>query len=200
MRAIAHLGAGALLSAAAALTYGCATIAGIEPPDTSPAKQHCVDGKRDDGETDIDCGGPDCLTCGGDPCTADAECQSGSCAVTKCVEPTCSDGVFDGYESSLDCGDPRGAAVDCTLCSLGDHCFNHCNCASSFCDPSTSLCADGTPSCNNCTDGVTDHNETDVDCGGLTACPRCGDGKKCVSDADCVTGHACGATTHVCGP
>jgi hypothetical protein len=200
MRAAARmLGAGALLSVAAALSYGCALVAGIEPADPSPAKRHCIDGKLDADETDIDCGGADCLACGGDPCTEDAQCQSGTCAVTVCRKPTCSDGVFDGYESSLDCGDPRGAAINCSLCALGAHCFNHCNCESGFCDPTMSICTEGSPSCDPCTDGVTDHNESDLDCGGLTACPRCADGEKCVSDADCAAGHHCSAA-NVCGP
>ena len=37
-----------------------------------------------------------------------------------------------------------------------------------------------------CSNGVADSGETDVDCGG--ACAACGDGKKCVYDADCASG------------
>lgn len=46
--------------------------------------------------------------------------------------------------------------------------------------------ADGTtPSCS---DGIKNGGETDVDCGGATACPRCGTGKMCVAGSDCVSG------------
>jgi hypothetical protein len=36
-----------------------------------------------------------------------------------------------------------------------------------------------------CVDGVLNGAETDIDCGGL--CPRCDDGKKCTSSADCIS-------------
>ncbi len=46
--------------------------------------------------------------------------------------------------------------------------------------------ADGvTPSCS---DGIKNGGETDVDCGGATACPRCGNGKTCAAGSDCVSG------------
>lgn len=44
---------------------------------------------------------------------------------------------------------------------------------------------DGPPAI--CIDGVFDGTETDVDCGG-TICPKCVDGKHCVSDGDCAGG------------
>ncbi len=171
-----------------AVVHGCAVVAGIVPPDTSPAKQHCVDGIEDFDETDIDCGGKDCLACGGAPCTTNDDCQSGGCTAGTCVAPNCDDGVFDGYESSLDCGDPRGAAVGCPLCDNGLHCFNGCNCQSAFCDPTTQACAGGTPNCDLCADGIVDGGETDRDCGGPTNCPRCAAGQKCASGTDCTSG------------
>jgi hypothetical protein len=154
------------LLALCVLGYGCAQIAGIDAADTTPSKQHCVNGVRDKDEQDIDCGGKDCLACGGAPCTSGAQCQSNACSGGKCNPPTCSDGVFDGYESSVDCGDPRGTLVNCALCSTGDHCFNNCNCATGYCDPSSHTCADGTPACDYCADGVLDRGETGIDCGG----------------------------------
>jgi len=191
----------ALLLAGAALVHGCALVAGIQDADTSASKQHCIDGKRDADEVDIDCGGNDCGACGGAACTQDSDCQSGSCASGKCAEPTCSDGVWDGYESSLDCGDPRGALIMCTLCAVGEHCWNGCNCDSGFCDPSSSTCQSGTPNCDMCADGVKDGTETGVDCGGTCATMKgkpCPDGAGCTVDADCMAGHHCDMTT--CGP
>jgi hypothetical protein len=151
----------------------CAQIAGIQPADTTPSKQHCVDGIKDYDEQDIDCGGKDCLACGGAPCTQGSTCQSASCVSMQCAQPTCSDGVFDGYESSVDCGDPRGSLVDCPPCAEGVHCYDDCNCASGYCDPSSNTCALGTDACDHCTDGVLDFGETGVDCGGPCApCPE----------------------------
>jgi hypothetical protein len=181
-------------AAVGATVHGCAIVAGIEPPNTDPAKQHCVDGIKDYDERDIDCGGKDCLACGGAACTANGECQSGGCSGGLCVEPNCSDGVFDGYESSLDCGDPRGAAVGCPLCDEGVHCYNGCNCATAYCDPTTNACGGGTPNCDSCADGVEDGEETDIDCGGPTMCPRCLTGQKCMTGSDCASGACPGAT------
>jgi hypothetical protein len=45
-----------------------------------------------------------------------------------------------------------------------------------------------------CSDGITNGNETDVDCGGPD-CPRCADGKACLASTDCVSGSC---ITHVC--
>lgn len=178
-----------------ALVHGCALVAGIQLPDSDPSLRHCVDGTKDDGETNIDCGG-DCLACGDAGCTASSECQSGTCTSGVCAVPTCSNGVFDGYESSLDCGDPRGAAVGCLGCQDGLHCYNGCNCASSFCDLSTNTCAEGTPNCDTCADGVQDNTESDIDCGGtgMPMCPRCVSGQTCTMGSDCVSG-TCNGTT-----
>jgi hypothetical protein len=50
----------------------------------------------------------------------------------------------------------------------------------------------GAPSCF---DGKLNGGESDVDCGGL--CPRCGDGKRCASSADCESGF-CTGTCQLC--
>src|SRR5581483_11242975 len=47
-----------------------------------------------------------------------------------------------------------------------------------------------------CSDGVTNGNETDVDCGG--SCSACALGKMCKLDGDCGTGHYCHATMNQC--
>ncbi len=194
----------AVLLAAGALVQGCSLVAGIQDADTSPSKQHCIDGRRDADEVDIDCGGKDCPACGDAPCTQDSDCQSGTCTGVKCQVPTCSDGVWDGYESALDCGDPRGQLIECPKCTDGVHCWNGCNCESGFCDPSTSTCGEGTPNCDGCADGVMDGDETGVDCGGTCATmgKRCPAGAGCTVDGDCAPGHHCDVKgdTHTCGP
>jgi hypothetical protein len=40
----------------------------------------CPDGKMDNGETDVDCGGPNCGKCAkGMKCTAATDCVTGTC-------------------------------------------------------------------------------------------------------------------------
>ncbi len=52
-----------------------------------------------------------------------------------------------------------------------------------------------------CQDGAQDGGETDVDCGGVTMCPRCMDGLKCINDTDCKGGNcAVMAGLKLCGP
>jgi hypothetical protein len=197
-RPIGAAAAAVLLLAMAHGAIGCALVAGLSSPDTSPSKQHCVDGVKDADEVDIDCGGKDCLACAGAACSSAGECQSDGCVNGTCSAPTCSDGVFDGYESSLDCGDPRGTLVGCPLCDDGSTCFNGCNCTSGFCDPGSGTCAvspEGTLNCDFCKDGVKDGMESDVDCGGTT-CPACAAGKHCGAASDCAS-MACSAG--VCG-
>jgi hypothetical protein len=47
-----------------------------------------------------------------------------------------------------------------------------------------------------CTDGFQDGAETDVDCGGGT-CPKCGNAKSCLVNADCQSGN-CNLGSHHC--
>jgi|GEM_PF-4366363 len=54
--------------------------------------QHCTNGIQDADETDIDCGGDDCISC-----------------------PTCNDGMLNGNEIGVDCGGP-----DCSVCPSED--------------------------------------------------------------------------------
>ena len=39
----------------------------------------------------------------------------------------------------------------------------------------------------NCMDGMVNGGETDVDCGGATACPRCANGFNCLAGSDCLS-------------
>lgn len=39
-----------------------------------------------------------------------------------------------------------------------------------------------------CVDKVQNNGESDVDCGGMTPCPRCVSGKSCTDGGDCVNG------------
>jgi hypothetical protein len=60
------------------------------PVDIGPCGQrtyalHCYDHKKNDDETDVDCGGSRCPTCAADEtCSADHDCSSGTCTDGSC--------------------------------------------------------------------------------------------------------------------
>ncbi|WAS91213.1 lamin tail domain-containing protein [Nannocystis punicea] len=133
----------------------------------------CDDTEQNGGETDEDCGGPDCSPCGDDlACAVPSDCQSQVCTGGVCKAPTCDDEVANGGESDVDCGGP-----DCDPCDDGLACEGPGDCQSGVCD--NDVCAP--PGCN---DGVENGDETDVDCGGDT-CDPCDDDQACEIDADC---------------
>ncbi|MEZ4338106.1 MAG: fibrinogen-like YCDxxxxGGGW domain-containing protein [Sandaracinaceae bacterium] len=149
----------------------------------------CTDGVQNGAETDVDCGGGTCAACAdGGGCTRNRDCASRVCDVASmtCVAASCTDGVLNGSETGTDCGGP-----DCAACPDGDPCATGSDCASGVCDGTTLTCAAPT-----CTDGVTNGNETDTDCGGLD-CPRCVPGDDCLIGRDC-TSEVCGSGTHTC--
>ncbi len=71
-----------------------------------PTCASCSDGKRNQGETDIDCGGP-CSSCyDGEACRIDDDCLSGYCYNQTCMTPSCQDGIQNQEEDEVDCGGP----------------------------------------------------------------------------------------------
>jgi hypothetical protein len=139
-----------------------------------------VDGVKNGTETDVDCGGPSCPPCADTQmCKVGTDCQSKVCnpATLTCSTPTCFDGVQNGTETDIDCGGPA-----CAPCADGKMCLVGSDCQSKVCNPTTQTCS--TPTCF---DGVQNGTETDIDCGGGT-CPACASGKKCLVNADCVSG------------
>ncbi len=159
-----------------------------DPSASTCAPSTCSDGVRNGDETDLDCGGscPGCVD--GLLCALDPDCASGFCDPTgaTCATPTCTDGFRNGDEVDVDCG---GAA--CPGCGTGGACTDAGDCASGVCDPGSMTCA--APSC---ADGVSNGDETGVDCGGGT-CPACGPGDGCASSADCASG-VCDPATSTC--
>lgn len=115
---------------------------------------HCVDGRTNFDETDVDCGGScppcavgkrcikneDCDTlacfdgvCG---CEFDADCAAGSgCHGHRCVPDHCGNGRQDGDETGVDCG---GSCP--TRCGTGQGCQGDGDCQSGVCDPNTLSC------------------------------------------------------------
>ena len=112
----------------------------------------CDNGKKDDRETDIDCGGAVCEPCGADKtCSKDSDCTSNSCVDGLCAKVDCrtnesvcgsgfcdkntgdcyrcDDGIQNGDETDVDCG---GAV--CAACGRGQSCSTDADCRTWQCD------------------------------------------------------------------
>ncbi|MDF1865625.1 MAG: RICIN domain-containing protein [Saprospiraceae bacterium] len=151
---------------------------------TSTTGQTCNDGKKNQGETSTDCGGPNCdpcptcndgiqnqeetgLDCGG-PCATCPTCDDGiknqnetsiDCGGPNCYAcPTCDDGIMNQGETGVDCGGP------CAVCPTCDDGIKNqgetkTDCGGPNCDPCPPTCSDG----------IKNQGETNLDCGG----PNC---------------------------
>jgi cysteine-rich repeat protein len=136
------------------------------------------------GDSDIDCGGPDCVKCGdGYQCGSGGDCLNGVCGNGFCLEASCTDNVKNGSETDVDCGGT------CDVCAILEACSAPADCVSG-------ICSNGTCAAPTCSDMVKNGAESDVDCGG-GACPFCPDSLGCVSSTDCGSG-VC--TNNVCAP
>jgi hypothetical protein len=150
----------------------------------------CTDHRLDGAETDVDCGGFACPVCAtGQHCKVDTDCSTFACdALTHvCITNQCADHTKDGAETDIDCG-----GVACSACAVGYSCKQQSDCASGFCDAVALRCVS-----NHCEDHRQDGDETDVDCGG-PVCASCQVGQKCISSADCQSGHFCNGSTKLC--
>lgn len=73
-------------------------------PDSPPS---AADGKKNNDETDVDCGGTKAPKCAdGKGCAGDVDCATGYCppGTKVCVTPTYTDNVKNGTETDVDCG------------------------------------------------------------------------------------------------
>jgi len=148
----------------------------------------CGDGVANGSESDVDCGGADCVLCADlQHCWLNSDCQSAICQNNKCKVPTCFDFTENGQETDIDCG-----GASCNKCATGKGCTQNTDCLSNVCSGTVCL-----PGCN---DGAKNGQETDVDCGGPN-CPACGTGKLCLASSDCqsqiCTNGSCAAAS--CG-
>ncbi len=136
----------------------------------------CSDNVANGMETDIDCGGPMCPSCDiGGMCMAGSDCVSGVCdGMGTCAGPTCNDGVHNGNETDVDCGGPV-----CGACGVGQGCVVGSDCDSNTCNVGLGVCLSA-----ECTDGIFNGQETDVDCGG-PVCAACVPGDGCMVATDC---------------
>jgi hypothetical protein len=144
--------------------------------DTLP---HCLNAQRDEGESDVDCGGS-CAPCAlTQSCNTTADCKDSDCTDGTCQAAGCSDGAQTGTETDVDCG-----GGSCKPCAVSLGCVEGTDCQSGVC--SSQACAD--PTCN---DRVKNGDESDIDCGG-TDCSSCIAGQGCLTPSDCV-GNDCTA-------
>jgi hypothetical protein len=116
--------------------------------------QHCTDtfgpdaGMVEVGETDTDCGGPDCAPCGqGKFCMTPSDCQSNSCNFNgdagTCGPGNCKDGIANFGETDVDCGGP----TSCPRCQTSQICSMPSDCDSGACNKMVNphLCAPPPP-------------------------------------------------------
>ncbi len=183
-----------------------------------PVIEHCNNGIKDEGETDVDCGGSMC-----EPCKAGPTCSAGDGCVVGCspVDPDCGstgatcsagDGCY-GANCSVpdpDCGHATCSMgdgclagclndPDCTdaTCSAGDKCMIGCNPVDPDCGSTGATCNSG-DGCygGNCV--VPDPDCDGATCAGGDIClvgcspvdPDCY-GQECITDLDCVFGSKC---------
>jgi hypothetical protein len=153
----------------------------------APAPGAHEDGRRNAGETGVDCGG---TVAEEKPCPAGEGCKTDDDCISVCKEdklcdaPGPTDGKKNNGETDVDCGGPNAPK-----CALGKVCDGNDDCELLACTDKTCV----TPTSS---DGIQNGGESDVDCGGAGVsagdfsyeAPRCKDAQTCVLDADCVTG------------
>jgi len=110
--------------------------------------------KKNQNESDIDCGGS-CPKCSNDKsCRLDTDCQSDFCSFGFCkTKDICSDGKLSPGESDVDCG-----GVCPTKCSEGKYCEKNENCGTSLECISKKCCKEGDKDC----DGIIDEEKPPV--------------------------------------
>ncbi|MBX3187214.1 MAG: hypothetical protein KF819_09370 [Labilithrix sp.] len=100
-----------------------------KPGDTPPGP---TDGKKNNGETDVDCGGPNAPKCDdGKTCAGDTDCATGYCDPANiCKAPRYDDGVKNGDETDVDCGGTGAGMKKCAAglaCLVDGDCAGACN-------------------------------------------------------------------------
>ncbi|MBK8255273.1 MAG: hypothetical protein IPK82_21760 [Polyangiaceae bacterium] len=159
---------------------------------------NCVDGIVNNGETDIDCGGPNCSPCGGGKdCTANGDCSSGFCASDVCCDTACDQECFactalakgaglDGVCGPAKVGEPCGPATTCANNeqTAQDTCDGAGTCVDNGITPCSPYTCDAMACKTSCTG--------DNDCTAPATCTNSActlpDGAGCSKGADCVSG------------
>lgn len=161
------------------------------------AEDFCHDGKRNNGETGIDCGGM-CDECPPPPSCEDGEKNQDETGVDcggtcdACDEPaSCDDGRKNQDETAIDCG---GVCDPCPIVETCDDGSQNQDETGVDCG---GIC-DACPIAATCDDGIQNQGETDVDCGG--PCDACGAAPTCEDELQNQgeTGVDCGGPCPVC--
>jgi hypothetical protein len=96
----------------------------------NPAGPGCANARKDEGESDVDCGGSCTAKCeAGRACRGAEDCASLNCVSGACAPASCTDGIKNQDESDVDCG---GGCP--TRCAASATCTKHTDCASNGCD------------------------------------------------------------------
>ena len=98
----------------------------------APPAPGASNGVKDNGETDVDCGGPNAPACAaGKTCLGDDDCADKYCPDATprvCVTPRNDDGVKNGSETDVDCGGQSGKKCDVgKACLVDGDCTAACN-------------------------------------------------------------------------
>ncbi|MBX3232878.1 MAG: hypothetical protein KIT84_42350 [Labilithrix sp.] len=105
---------------------------------TRPLPASATDGKKNNDETDIDCGGKNAEKCADDKaCKVDGDCKNDLCKSDKCAAPSATDGRKNGDETDIDCG---GSSTSAPKCAAGKGCAVDGDCTTDGCDE-TKKCA-----------------------------------------------------------
>ncbi len=92
----------------------------------------CNDGLQNQNESDVDCGGGNCVLCQvGDSCVVNGDCNSMVCTGNVCQPPlpSCVDGILNNLETDIDCGGPTCGPS----CNPGQTCAYSGDCISGIC-------------------------------------------------------------------
>ncbi|MDP6547363.1 MAG: hypothetical protein QF917_00170 [Candidatus Woesearchaeota archaeon] len=121
--------------------------------DNKCSEASCNDDKKNQGESDIDCGGNSCLKCQNNKkCNLDSDCLSDFCLFGTCENiDSCNDNELGGTESDIDCGGacPEKCKVGET-CEVDDDCEENTKCTDSVCK----LCGENDLNCNGIPDDL----------------------------------------------
>lgn len=151
----------------------------------------CEDGVRGEEETDVDCGGSECLTrCGvRQRCDTTSDCGGLRCVSGRCAPASCDDALLNGDETDVDCGGPS-----CAPCGVGSVCAVRADCPPDIDEVTPCSAADlctltGTQAFHRETfDCVNEVCTVDVDDRENVSCPRETEGIACASPFEAAWG------------
>jgi hypothetical protein len=163
----------------------CITGLKCDLDDSVCVPEHCLNGKWDSDETDVDCGGSECSAkCSFfSRCKTNSDCdENGICDLDskRCIASTCVNEKLDKHEAGIDCG--GGKESGCLPCQkVGMTCLSNADVDVALgltCDANTIVPL-------HCLDGVINQNEMGIDCGGNSCKKKCGQGSDCRVNRDC---------------